>query len=231
MNNLSLAGALATAPATAFAELRERPRFWFPLLVVVLSTAVVVYWYYSVVDVEWLKDLLYGNNPDFQKLPEADRARALGMITRTTLLWSSVIGTFVAIPVTYLLSALYYWVAAKVVKIPAGFKQWWVLACWSALPAVIGTVVTIILLATSSSSQIPPGVVAPLSLNELVLHRPVGSPGQTMLGIIGIPAVLSWILSIIAVRTWTGRSLAFSTIFVLLPAVVIYGIWAAIAFK
>ena len=37
MNNLETAVALATAPTSAYAELRERPRFWFPLLLVVLS--------------------------------------------------------------------------------------------------------------------------------------------------------------------------------------------------
>jgi len=228
MNNLALTGALATAPATAFTELRERPRFWFPLLAVVLSTAAVVYWYYSIVDIEWLKDVLYANNPDFQKLPEADRARAMGMFTRTTLLWSSLIGTFVVVPIIYVLSALYYWLSAKVTKIPLGFKHWFALACWS---SVIGTVVTAILLATSNNPQIGPGVMAPLSLNELLLHRPVGSPGQTMFDTLGIPALLSWALSIIAVRTWSGRSWGFSTLFILLPAVVIYGIWAFVAFK
>lgn len=231
MNNLAIAGALATAPSTAFTELRERPRFWFPLLVVTLSTAAVVYWYYSIVDIEWLKDVMYGNNPEIQKLPEADRARALGMFSRGTLLWTSVVGTFVFVPIVYVLSALYYWLAAKVTKIPLGFKHWFVFTSWSALPAVIGTVVTAILLVTSSNTQIGPGVLAPLSLNELVLHRPFGSPGQSLLDVIGIPALLGWVLSIIGVRTWSGRSLGFSTIFVMLPGVVIYGIWAAIAFK
>ena len=37
MNNLALSVALATAPSSAFNELRERPRFWFPLLLIVLS--------------------------------------------------------------------------------------------------------------------------------------------------------------------------------------------------
>ena len=42
MNNLALAGTLATAPAAAYAELRERPRFWFPLLLITLTTAAMV---------------------------------------------------------------------------------------------------------------------------------------------------------------------------------------------
>ena len=96
MNNVALAVALATAPSSAFAELRERPRFWFPLLVMVLSTVVVVYWYYSIVDIEWFKDTLFGGSPDLN--PE-QRAAAMGMMTRTTLLWSGVLGSIVMIPV------------------------------------------------------------------------------------------------------------------------------------
>ena len=56
MNDLAVATSLATSPFSAFAELRERPRFWFPLLVVVLSSVGIVVWYYGVVDIDWMKD-------------------------------------------------------------------------------------------------------------------------------------------------------------------------------
>jgi Yip1-like protein len=228
MNNLALAGALATAPTSAFNELRERPRFWFPLLAVVLSTAALVYWYYSIVDIEWMKELLYGSNTSMT--PE-QRAATMGMLTRTTLMWSGVVGSIVGIPVVYVVSALYFLVAAKVTKIPFGFKHWFSLTCWSALPALISAVISAILLATASNAQIAPGVMAPLSLDELIFHRPPGSPGQTMLASLTLQAFISWVLSIIGVRTWSGRSWGFSTVFVLLPGILIYGIWAVIAFK
>ena len=231
MNNLALAGALATAPSTAFAELRERPRFWFPLLLVVFATAAMVYWYYSIVDIEWLKDVMYGNDPKMQQMPEAQRAAAMGMVGRGMLLWGSVIGTFVMVPVIYLLTALYFLVAAKVTKLTPGFKHWFALTCWSSLPVLLSVVVAFIFLATSGTSQLSPGVLQPLSLGELLFHRPMGSPGKTLIDSLSIPSFLSWALMIIGVRTWSQRSWVFSSVLVLLPAVVIYGIWAAIAFS
>lgn len=87
MNNLALSVTLATAPSSAFEELRERPRFWFPLLLLVASTVAIMYWYYSMVDIEWLKDAMFSNDPDMQKLPEAERAQAMTMLGRNTLLW------------------------------------------------------------------------------------------------------------------------------------------------
>jgi Yip1-like protein len=231
MNNLALTAALATAPTSAFAELRERPRFWFPLLLLVGSTAALMYWYYSVVDIEWFKDAFYGNNSQIQALPEADRARALGMVGRGMLLWGSVIGTLVALPCVFLLTALYFLLAAKVTKLPQGYKHWLALTCWTSLPIILNTVVGAIFMLMSDTTQISPNVLQPLSVNELLLHRPLGSPGQAMLSSLSIPAVLSSILAVIGVHTWSQRSWAFSTIVALLPVVLFYGIWAIFAFR
>jgi hypothetical protein len=231
MNNLALAGALATAPSTAFAELRERPRFWFPLLLVVLASVAMVYWYYSTVDIEWLKDAMYSNNPAFQKMPDAERARAMGMVGRGMMLWGSVIGVLVFIPAFYLLQSLYLLLAAKVTKLPLGFKHWFTLTCWTALPALIGTVVAAIMLLLSDSSQVSPSVMTALSVNQLLTHLPMGSPGQTLLDSLTIPGFLSWTLLIIGVHSWSQRSWAFSAILVLIPIVCLYGIWAVFAFR
>ncbi len=231
MNNIALATALATAPSTAYQELRERPRFWFPLLLVVLSTAGIVYWYYSAVDIEWLKDAMYGNNADMQKLPEEERAQAMAMVGRNTLLWGSVIGTLLVLPLFFVLQSLYLLLAAKVTKLPQGFKHWFAFTSWSALPLLLGNVVAAILLLMSDSPQISPSMMQPLSLNELLLHRPMGSPGHAIFEALNIPGILSWILMIIGVRTWSQRSWAFSSLFILLPAVVIFGIWAFFAFR
>jgi Yip1 domain len=124
MNNLALSVAMGTAPSSAFSELRERPRFWFPLLLLIASTVAIVYWYYSMVDIEWLKDAMFSNDPDMQKLPEAERAAAMAMFGRNTLLWSSVIGAVFVLPIFFLLQALYLLLAAKVTKLPQGFKHW-----------------------------------------------------------------------------------------------------------
>lgn len=231
MNNVALSVAVATAPSSAFGDLRERPRFWFPLSVLVASTVAIVYWYYSMVDIEWLKDAMFSNNPDMQKLPEAERAAAMAMLGRNTLLWSSVVSAIFIFPIFFLLQSLYLLLAAKVTKLPQGFRHWFALSCWSALPLLLSTVVAAIFLIISDTTQVSPSVLQPLSINELVLHRPMGSPGHTLLESLTLPGVLSWILLIIGVRVWSQRSWAFSAIFILLPIVVLYAIWSAFAFR
>jgi hypothetical protein len=126
---------------------------------------------------------------------------------------------------------LYLLLAAKVTKLPQGFKHWFAFSCWSSLPLFLTLVVSAIFLIMSDTPQVSPSVLQPLSINELVLHRPAGSPGYGLLESLSIPAVLSWILMIIGVRVWSERSWTFSAIFILLPVVVLYGIWAAFAFR
>jgi hypothetical protein len=228
MNDPALAVALATAPSSAFTELRERPRFWFPLLLLVVATVAINYWYYSIVDLEWFKDAMFASNPH---MSEQERTAAMGMVTRTTMLWSSVVGTVIFLPIVFLIEALLLFVAAKVTKVPLGYKYWFSMACWSSLPALLGIVVAAIFLIMSDNAQLSPGLIQPLSLNELLVHLPMGSPGESLLQTLGIPAFLSWALLIIGVRTWTQRTWAFSAAFVLVPIVLVYGLWAFFAFR
>ena len=228
MNDVALTAALATAPSSAFQELRERPRFWFPLLLIVLTTAAIVYWYYSVVDVDWFKETMFGNNPS---ITPDKKAAVMSMLTRTTLLWSSVVSIIIVLPVTMVVTAVVWLVVAKITKLPQGFKHWFAFACWTSLPMILSNVVSVVMLAIAGTPQISPGVTQSLSLNELVFHLPMGAPGQNLLGALGIPAFLSWVLQVIGIHVWSQRSWLFSVLFVAVPTILFFGIWALIAFK
>ena len=230
MNNLALTAALATAPASAFNELRERPRFWFPLLLVLLSMAGVTFWYFGVVDIEWYRETVLASTPDFQSLNEEERAAAMSMMTATTLKWAGCVSLLIFTAGIYLLQALYLMLVARITKLPQGFKHWFSLICWSELPALLGVAVAVILLLLSDTSQISPGTLAQLSLNELIFHVPPG-PGFTLLESLTIPAFLTWTLMIIGVHTWSQRSWAFSAAVILIPVVVVYGCWALLSFS
>ncbi|MYF00619.1 MAG: hypothetical protein F4234_10720, partial [Gammaproteobacteria bacterium] len=52
-------------PATAFAGLRERPTWLLPTLLVAGGTALVMLWYFSILDIPWfLENLLYQGGAD-----------------------------------------------------------------------------------------------------------------------------------------------------------------------
>lgn len=231
MNDLAVATSLATSPSSAFAELRERPRFWFPLLVITISTALVVTWYYSVVDIDWLKEQLFGSNPDIQKLAPEQRAAAMSFVGRNTMMIGGVVGTFIGMPIVFLISAVYYLIAANVTKVRLGYKHWFSLVCWASLPILLNSVAGALFLLLRDNDQITPAVLQSLSLNELLFHVPLGAKGQAYLDSLSIPAFLSIALSIVGVHSFSQRSWLYSAVVALIPVVLIYGIWAFFAFR
>ena len=155
----------------------------------------------------------------------------MAMLGRNTMLWGSVAGAIFIMPIVFLVMATYFLLAAKVTRMSQGFKHWFAFSCWTAMPLLLSTVVAAIMLILSDNPQVNPSVMQPLSINELLLHRPMSSPGQSLLESLSIPSLLSWILMIIGVRVWSQRSWGFSMAFILLPAVCIYGVWAFFAFR
>ncbi len=45
MKSSELAWAILTSPSNAFVELQARPRFWFPLLTMLLGVVALIVWY------------------------------------------------------------------------------------------------------------------------------------------------------------------------------------------
>jgi hypothetical protein len=231
MNDFALAGQVFTSPAAAFAELRERPRFLVPLLVIVIATVLQMVWYYNAVDIEWLKDHLFSGNARMDSLPPDARERFMSAMTKNTLMWPSVIAITVMVPAIFALLSAYYLLAGKVTNVQHTFKHWFSLNVWSSLPMLVGLAAgSVILLMNGSQAQVGPSELQVLSLNELFFKLTPAHPGAQLLSQINPITAWSWCLSIIAVKTWSNRSWLFSSVFVLLPVVLIYGGWALAVF-
>jgi hypothetical protein len=231
MNNMELAAALVTSPSSAFADLKEKPRFWFPLLVVCISTAAVLVWYYSIVDIEWLKDRLFSANPRLDRMTEQQREQAMSVMSAGFLMWSSVASVVLMIPILRALETAYYSLAGNVVNVRYTFLQWFSLSCWTGLPHVIGTAAMVVYLLTASTNQISNEELSLLSLNELFFNKQMTDKGFALLSSLTLIHPWVWWLTVLGVRVWSGRSWLFSSVFALAPIVVLYGGWALWAFK
>jgi hypothetical protein len=230
MNNLQLTLAWVTDPKAAAREIEQRPSYWFPLLVVSLVTALAAYIFYSWVDFDWFIDTTLRSSARGRQLTDAQLAQAAQFMSRGVLKWSSVIGSLVVVPIVMLLGALYYLLAGKVTGISRSFRQWFSLNCWTSLPQVLATLPGVLVLLTTTSRQADPGIMSPLSLNELFFHLPMSAPAYRLLSSINLLQIASLFLAVLAVRLWSGRSWLFSTVFTLfLPALILgVGAWWAL---
>jgi hypothetical protein len=230
MNDLKLAWTVLTNPKLAFGQLREQPSFIFPIALTIVASALMLVWYYNVVDVHWLMDNMLNANPRTAQLSDAQRTQAIARTSATLLMWTSVVGIVITVSIIYAISAAYYLLAGKVTNVERRYSQWLAVVAWSGLPQIFAIVAGLILLAVRASPHMNQTDLQVLSINELFTHLQMSDKGVSLLSSLTVLHPWVWALAIIGVRELSGRSWLYSAVVALLPSVVVYGIWAVIAF-
>jgi hypothetical protein len=221
MTNMQLAGRLLSAPRRFFDDLAESPRFALPMWLIVLCTVGLVFWFYSVVDLQWIVDQQMQANPNSARMTEAQREAAARFMTRGFLISAALVSTVVFIYVIRLLEALYYRIGGRATGHARSYRQWFAFAWWTSTPGLIGILPSIITLAFSKNGQIDPAALQPLSLNALFFHLQPADPGYQVLSQVSVLVLASLALTVFGVRVWSKRSWLYSTVFTLLPVAVI----------
>lgn len=234
MNNLGILQALIFEPRRAFGELDARPRFWWPLLLIVFLQAGLALWYVLFVDLEWLVDqqlraTSLGANMTEAEIARLGRAAADQAGFRAAL--AAIAGPMVVV-VMALINALYLLLATKVTGVERSFRHWFALTAWITLPVMLaGSLLAALVLLTASNNQISQAALQPLSLNELLFHRQPGDPGYSLLTNVNLLQLVSIYLTATGLKVWTSRSWTYSIIVAALPLVLVYGIWAFFALR
>jgi hypothetical protein len=228
MNNLAIVQALAFEPRQAFTELDARPRFWWPLLVVVLSSAVLTFWFMSFVDLEWLIDQQLRQSARTASLTEEEIvALARQQASMGGLLAGiGAVATGLFIAFMLLVGAVYYLLAGKIAGVNRSFRHWLALSAWTSLPTVLAVIPAALVLLTATSNQVGQDSLQALSLNELFFKLEPGETGFTLLTNINLFTFVSLYLGAVGVKVWSSRSWLFSIVFSVLPLILIVGIWA-----
>ncbi|HWL62787.1 MAG TPA: YIP1 family protein [Steroidobacteraceae bacterium] len=234
MNNLGIFQALIFEPRRGFGELDARPRFWWPLLLLVLLQGGIALWYVLFVDIEWLVDQQVRASSLGANMTDAEIAtmgrNAAGQVGVRAALGAVIAG--IALPLMLLISALYLLLATKVTGVERSFRHWFALSAWSTLPVMlVGTLLAALALLTASNNQVSQAALQPLSLNELVFHREAGEPGYSLFSSVNLFQLFTVYLTAMGLKVWTVRSWTYCIIVAALPFVLVYGIWAFFALR
>jgi hypothetical protein len=228
LNNLQVARLLFTSPTRAFTELKQKPVFALPMLLTIIGTMLVTAWYYSRVDIVWFQEQALAA----ARISAAQQQQVASATIRPILVWGSVIAAPIVLIIVVSISALYFMLAGSLTNVRYSFKHWFAFNWWASSPQIIAYIPSILILALSNTAHKPvSSVLATLSLNELVFHRAMGTTGYSLLSGLGLVQVAAACLTYIGLRAWSGRSVLFCLVMALLPSVLIYGIWALVAFR
>jgi cell division protein FtsL len=216
---LAVAVNVFTAPAEAFAAIKERPRILLPLLVVLCALAAVSFIYVHRVDLAWLTDQQI--QASGQQISDADRARTVEAITRIP---KALYGVFAAasasivIAIVLALTALYYTGVSFVTGDGVKYKEWFSLTCHCMLPTLLGVLAQIVHLYSVDARFLPQEEINPLSFGSLFGIHPEGVTYVQRVLLSLDPTTLWFIaLSVLGYQAFTKSSIVKATAVVLGP--------------
>jgi hypothetical protein len=210
-------------PKSAFESLKDNSKPWLPLALILGSTLAVFYWYFATVDFSWLLDHTMSANPDLN----AEQKQAMAkMMTKDSMMYSTLGGILILMPLAFALYALYYLIASKMMGSAITYGKWFGFSIWASVPTLIGVPLMALQIVTGKG-QIAMESLNMLSLNFLITNLPVDHAWAGLMNNLSLTTFWTAFLTYIGFRVWTGRSAASCAIAAALPYVVIYGIWIA----
>ena len=215
-------------PTKVFEDLRERPRFAVPLLLLLVLSAALPLWYFLSVDGAWYVQhmmLAAGRDmsaADIEKMkavmPGTERMAYIGAASAV------VVGLIVVC-----LYALYFMLAGKVTGAAMPFKRGMSLVSWSNMPSLLGLLVALVGVATMQPHT-PLESLMLTNVDPLLVQLPPESPWLGLARGFSLLNLWTWFLLALGWRTFHRASWRQSVIVAVLPGAIIYGIMAAIAF-
>ncbi|MGY0799740.1 YIP1 family protein [Lysobacter sp. A286] len=210
-------------PSKVFADLREKPTFVLPLLVIAVLSAAMTLAYFLRVDPDWFLDQAT------LAMSASDAAQAREMMPGArTMGYIGAISSPLVIVVIMALTALYYLLAGKVTGNAVSFKHGMSLASWASMPAVLGTLVALIgALMMDPQTSLESLMLA--NVDPLLVQLPADSPWSALARSFSLLVFWSLFLTALGWRIWGKTSWLQAIVVAALPSVLIYGGMAVFA--
>ena len=216
---------ILTAPSEAFKALDANPTKLVPLLTVLLSTLLVMFWYFTIVDFGWyIDDSLsrFSNMSEEQLTTMQERMESM---SQTTFKMFGIAGSSVSILLISVLQAGYLSMASALNGDKYRFSHWFSLVCWTSLPALLGVLGMVVTILLSPNGQISALDLNPLTLANLGMRSSSASV-QTLLGSLNLTMFWGATLIVMAYRQWLHSGWVKALSIVLAPYALIFGIWS-----
>ena len=216
-------------PAKVFADLREKPAFLAPMLVVILVGMASILAYFLQVDPVWFEQhqiaQVRATNPEMSEaeLQQMQQFMPGARVSMVIMLAMSVLMPLLV----WLLLAVYYLMAGKVAGNDVGFRRGFALAVWSSMPITLASLMALVGAFVSSPQT---GLEQIQYLNaDQILGVPVDSAWLTVSRSFSLVYLWVWLLAAMGWKVWFRSSWTQALFVVLLPWVLYYGVLSLIA--
>ena len=223
--NLSILTNLFTAPQAAFEGIIRESPILLPMLTIIAINAILVVFLYTNIDYPWFVDhMVELQAGDLSKAEQNQVRQGMEMMSPRVMGGVGAFSVAAVLCVIFCLEALYFLIVSNIAGDGFRFKQWLALVSWTAMPSLLGSLAAFVNILSSSNGQIAPESLNPLSLNELFFNLQATQGIGAILASVDITLFWTLALMVMGYAKWTQRSLIKSSLIVLTPFVVIFGI-------
>ena len=145
-------------PGKTFASLEQRRGTWVPLTLLILCTGVLSLWYFTSVDIDWLKEQMFATIKD-----PGQRAKSMEVVTRQMLMFGGIGQAVIGLPVFLALIGLYFMFVGKMYAKDFSFGKGFSLATWTSVPALLTLVLGGTAILLSKGGQLRGGAQSPVA--------------------------------------------------------------------
>jgi hypothetical protein len=208
-------------PGKVFAELKEKPTFLVPALLAAVVTALSATMYFLNVDAEWFAaQQLQAMAGDMSKA-ELEQVAKVMPGARTMAMFTAPM-VLLTVALTYAIFGFYYWLAGKVTGNPMSYRQGLSLAAWGGMPMLLGAVVALVAVFTSSPQSTFESMQL-LNVDPLFVQLPMDHDWSRLAKSFSLLNFWAWFLGALGWKVWFRTGWGQALAVVLLPAVLIYG--------
>lgn len=211
-------------PGKAFADLRERPTFMVPFLLLAGLSVAMTLAYFMRVDPSWYADHMFDASGANVSAADIEKAKAAMPGAQVMGAIGAVSGV-IMVAIMLALTGLYLWIAAKVTGRPLGYRHGLSLAAWASMPGVLGLLVALIG-ALTMSPQTPIESLMLTHVDPLLVELPADHRWNRLAQAMDLLGLWSLFLTALGWRVWTRSSWLQAVVVALIPTVLVYGLIA-----
>ena len=226
-SNMTILTNIFTSPAQAMTQVQERYNVVFPLMLLLVSSALVFMYYFMAVDYQWYIDHTVELTAGELSKSEQEATRsALSMMSQNTMGIITAVSVVIITAIMLVIQAVYFVIVSNITNDGYQFKQWMSFNCWASMPALVVFLAMAATMLFSGNGQVALESANPLSLNELIFGLDPTKGAGKLLASLDLTKFWAMYIMVIGYQKWTGKSLQTSLLIALLPFIMIYGIWA-----
>lgn len=199
---------------------------WIPFIVICVSAALPMYYYFNFVDFNWYRELIIQSTAGDLSPAELDMMRQ--NFQQSQMLFISIASVIFSSIIANAVLAAYLQFASKAdEECVQGFTDWYGFTWWVSMPSVIFNLVAVLIILIASDNQLSPVSLSPTSL-AFIFGIDMQSSWFSLAQAVRIESF--WVMYLLAVglSQWTQLPAKRTYIIATAPFILIWGIWAAI---